>query len=65
VALIALPVLFEQFQEAGKPPTTETAIALLEQVKIYNQVPESLETAYLNTLRQEYADFCAEKEPMI
>ncbi len=65
VTLIALPVLFEQFLEAGKPPTTETAIALLEQVKIYNQVPESLEAVYLNTLRQEYADFCTEKEPVI
>lgn len=65
VTLIALPVLFEQFQEAGKQPTVETAGDLLEQVKIYNQVPEEMETDYLTVLQQEYAAFCAEKEPVI
>lgn len=64
VTLIALPALFEQFQEAGKQPTPGTASALLEQVKIYNQVPGNLEAAYLRILQQAYADFCAEKEPM-
>lgn len=65
VTLVALPVLFEQFQEAGKPPSLETARALLDQVKIYNQVPEELEAIYLNVMQQEYADFCTEKEPLI
>lgn len=65
VTLIALPVLFEQFQEAGNQPTAETASALLEQVRIYNQVPEELETVYLDALQQEYAAFWAEKEPVI
>lgn len=65
VTLIALPALFDQFQEAGKPPTTETASALLEQVKIYNPIPDALEAAYLEILQQEYAAFCAEKEPVI
>jgi uncharacterized metal-binding protein len=64
VTLIALPVLFEQFQEVGKPPTPEIARELLEQVKIYNQVPEELEAVYLDVLRQEYANFCIEKEPV-
>ncbi|MGB3717168.1 MAG: putative zinc-binding protein [Candidatus Promineifilaceae bacterium] len=65
VTLIALPALFEQFQEAGKQPTAETDSALLEQVKIYNLVPDELEAAYLKMLQQEYAVFCAEKEPVI
>jgi hypothetical protein len=65
VTLIALPVLFEQFQEAGNQPTAETASALLDQVKIYNQVPEELETVYLDALQQEYAAFCAETESVI
>lgn len=65
VTLIALPILFEQFQEAGKPPTAGTASALLDQVKIYNQVPGDLEAAYLSALQRAYADFCAEKEPLI
>jgi hypothetical protein len=61
VTLIALPVLFEQFQEAGKRPTTETARELLDLVKIYNPVPRELEVAYVAMLRQEYAAFCGEK----
>ena len=62
VTLIALPALFEQFQDAGKRPTDGTAGALLDQVKIYNPVPKELEAAYLEMLRQEYAAFCGEKE---
>jgi uncharacterized metal-binding protein len=65
VTLIALPVLFEQFQEAGKRPAAATAGALLDQVKVYNPVPEELEAAYLEMLQQEYAAFCAEKEPAL
>jgi uncharacterized metal-binding protein len=65
VTLIALPVLFEQFHESGKRPTVETAGTLLEQVKIYNLVPEELESSYLAVLRQEYATYCAEREPVI
>ncbi len=62
VTLIALPAIFEQFREAGKRPSAGTASALLEQVKIYNPVPDDLEAAYLDMLRQEYAAFCGEKE---
>jgi hypothetical protein len=62
VTLIALPALFEQFQDAGKRPTDGTAGALLDQVKIYNPIPKELEAAYLEMLRQEYAAFCGEKE---
>jgi uncharacterized metal-binding protein len=65
VTLIALPALFEQFQEAGKQPTADTASLLLEQVKIYNPVPDELEVAYLEMLRQEFGVFCREKEPAI
>jgi hypothetical protein len=65
VTLIALPTLFEQFQEAGKQPTTETACALLEQVKIYNLVPPEFEMEYQQMLQREYALFCDKKEPAI
>ena len=65
VTLIALPTLFEQFQEAGKQPTTETACALLEQVKIYNLVPPEFEMEYQEMLQREYALFCDKKEPAI
>lgn len=65
VTLIALPLLFEQFREAGRPPTTETASTLLDQVKIYNIVPDELDASYLDMLQQEYRVFCAEKKPAI
>jgi uncharacterized metal-binding protein len=55
ITLIALPVIFEQFREAGKQPSNDTAGGLLEHVKIYNTVPEELESAYRLMLRQEYA----------
>lgn len=58
VTLIALPVLFEQFQQAGKQPSPETANELLEQVRIYNPVPPEAEFAYIDTLAREYALFC-------
>lgn len=64
VTLVALPALFDQFYEVGKRPSAETAASLLEQVKIYNPVPEASETAYLAMLGREYATYCSEKEPV-
>jgi uncharacterized metal-binding protein len=57
VALIALPALFEQFKQMGKRPTSATAAELLEQVKIYNAVPEGEEGAYREMLTREYTRF--------
>jgi uncharacterized metal-binding protein len=58
VTLIALPPLFEQFRQMGKMATAETAVALLEQIKIYNTVPAEAEAAYADALAEEYAEFC-------
>ncbi len=60
VALIALPALFDQFQQMGKQPAPETITALLEQVKIYNPIPAEAEAAYREMLAREYALFCGE-----
>ena len=57
VTLIALPALFEQFQQDGKEPAPETINALLEQVKIYNPLPAEEESAYHEMLAREYALF--------
>jgi uncharacterized metal-binding protein len=65
VTLIALPALFQQYHEAGKLPTDETASALLEQVKIYNPVPNESEIDYIEMLQREYGAFYNEKEPAI
>lgn len=62
VSLIALPPLLEQFRQMGKRPSPETAIELLEQVKIYNPVSEEAEAAYREMLTHEYAALWGEKE---
>ena len=61
VTLIALPALFEQFQQSGKRPSSETTAELMEQVKIYNTVPPEAEGAYQKMLAREYALFCDEE----
>ena len=65
VTLIALPVLFEQFQQAGKRPSPDTITELLEQVKIYNPVPAEEEAAYGQMLAAEYALYCNPEVPAV
>ncbi len=62
VTLIGLPLIFQQLQEAGKPPAEGTVRELLEQVKIYNPVPAEDEPAYAAVLAREYAAFCKKQE---
>ena len=62
VSLIALPLIFEQFRQAGKVPSVGTAQELFETVKLYNPVPVGEEEAYALALSREYRAFC-EKEP--
>ncbi|MCX6036241.1 MAG: putative zinc-binding protein [Chloroflexi bacterium] len=61
VTLIALPLIFQQFLDGGKPATQETVRDLLEAVKIYNPIPPGEDEAYAVALSREYAVFC-EKE---
>lgn len=53
VTFIALPLIFKQFQEAGKPPTQSTLDELYDVVKIYNAIPSGEEEAYASAI------FCA------
>ncbi len=62
ITLIALPVIFAQFHEAGKTPSEETLSELFEMVKIYNPVPAAEEEAYATALAREYAEFCKKQE---
>ncbi len=57
VTLIALPLIFQQFRDSGKPASPGTARELLENVKIYNPVPPGEEEAYVESLVREYAAF--------
>jgi len=61
VTFIALPLIFEQFREAGKLPGDGTAAELMQAVKVYNQIPDGQEAAYTEAVMREYAAFCQEK----
>jgi DGC domain len=58
VALIALPLIFVQFREAGKMPDESTKAELMQAVKIYNPVPDADEEAYAQAVLQEYSAYC-------
>jgi len=55
VTLIALPVMLQQFKEAGKVPGSETVTELLDLLKIYNPVQAEEEQAYREMLLEEYS----------
>jgi uncharacterized metal-binding protein len=62
VTLIALPLIFQQFRDAGKAPGGGVSRELLEVVEIYNEVPTEDEGAYTTMLAHEYAAFCERQE---
>jgi uncharacterized metal-binding protein len=62
LTLIALPLIFEKFHQAGKPPQPETLDELVEMVKIYNPLPDDLTQAFPGVLLREYESFCERKE---
>jgi len=62
VALVALPLIFEQFRTAGKVPGDSLARELLDVVKVYNEVPTEAEEAYAAALVREYEAFCGHQE---
>jgi uncharacterized metal-binding protein len=61
VTLIALPLIFQQFRDSGKPASQDTTRELLESVKIYNPIPPGKEDAYAVSLLREYAAFCEQQ----
>jgi len=58
VELLALPLVFQQFREAGRGADEATARDLLETVKIYNQVPRDAEERWREEILRAYAAFC-------
>ncbi|MGA9350460.1 MAG: putative zinc-binding protein [Anaerolineae bacterium] len=62
VTLIALPLIFAQFRDAGKMPGDGTEAELMQTVKIYNPIPDGQEAAYAEAIMREYTAFCEEQE---
>ena len=63
VTLIALPLIFEQFRQAGKAPSESVAAEILASARIYNPVPAGMDDQYRETLGREYAIFFESEEP--
>jgi uncharacterized metal-binding protein len=57
VTLIALPLIYAQFREAGKLPNDSTKNELMHAVRIYNPIPEEEEAAYAEAIMQGYGAF--------
>ena len=55
---VGLPLIFQQFREAGKAPDVTAARSeMMETVKIYNPIPVGAETAYGEAILGEYRVF--------
>ncbi len=61
ITLIALPAIFQQFQEAGKTPSEAVLGEMLETVKLYNPIPPGEEAAYSKVILHEYAEYWKRK----
>jgi hypothetical protein len=62
VTLIAVPAIFEMFSGLDKQPSRETTAAIMEQVKIYNPIPEESAELYATAVAREYAAYWGERE---
>ena len=62
VTLVAVPAIFEMFHGLGKQPSAEATAAIMEQVKIYNPIPEESADLYAAAVAREYAAYCGERE---
>ena len=57
VEIVALPLVFQNFHDAGRLPDEATAVELLKTVKVYNAVPPEAEGLYREVIMGEYAMF--------
>jgi uncharacterized metal-binding protein len=57
VTIVGLPLIFQQFSEAGKAPSEATVREVMDTIKIYNPVPAEAETAYRQAILREYTFF--------
>jgi hypothetical protein len=57
VRIVGLPLIFQQFTEAGKSPSKENVAELMDTIKIYNPIPDEEESAYKNGIRKAYMNY--------
>jgi hypothetical protein len=57
VTLAGLPLIFQQFAEAGKSPNETNMNELMEMVKIYNPIPSEAELTYRQAVGKAYSNY--------
>jgi hypothetical protein len=57
VTLVGLPLIFQQFYEAGKNPSEANVDELMDTIKIYNPIPADEDNAYRNGVRSAYRNY--------
>jgi hypothetical protein len=57
ITLVALPLIFQNFQEARKAPSPAVTKEMMETVKIYNAIDVVDEAAMTQIVAQEYTDY--------
>jgi uncharacterized metal-binding protein len=57
ITLVGIPLIFQQFMEAGKNPTEILIAELMEMVSIYNPIPADEAMAYEDGIRKAYLDY--------
>jgi uncharacterized metal-binding protein len=58
ITVVALPLIFAQFREAGKLPDDATKAELMEAVRIYNPIASGDEASCADLILQEYSIYC-------
>ncbi len=58
VEVLALPLIFDMFRKDARPVGDTTAEELLENVRLYNRIPEGEEPSWKQALDREYASYC-------
>lgn len=57
VQLVGLPLIFQQFYEAGKTPNEATQDELMAIIKIYNPIPTEEDRAYSEAVQKAYKNY--------
>jgi hypothetical protein len=62
MTLVALPLIFQNFRAARKPPSAPVTAEMMEMVKIYNGIDPSLEPAVRQEVEREYQAYWQKNE---
>lgn len=62
ITLVALPSIFQNFYPLGKALSSDAAHEIMEQVKIYNPIDQSMEADLTAVVLEAFASYCRQQE---